>query len=243
MFKNSILLNCSGIYEFQSIKDSVPNINLKNLESINCYCDNEAESHIRSILNSIPSTGIHFIDSGNYHYLTYFFLEKISSYFNLIVFDHHTDMGEPVFGDILSCGGWIKKSIERFPYLQEVMIVGVKDELAAQVQACNFRKRVVIQRESELNTKNTFDFKQKLPVYISIDKDVLSPEEMTTNWDQGSMAVTSLYSDLSFIFSNFEVIGIDVCGEPDMNTKNLNVAVGKSDDFNMKLLQYIKSAG
>ena len=46
--------------------------------------------------------GIHFLDSGNYHYVSKIWMEKIEEEFELLVLDHHTDMQPPMFGDILS---------------------------------------------------------------------------------------------------------------------------------------------
>ncbi len=39
---------------------------------------------------------IHFIDSGNHHYMSKLWTDKITSPFSLVVFDHHPDM-QPSF--------------------------------------------------------------------------------------------------------------------------------------------------
>ena len=43
-------------------------------------------------LNRMELPGIHFLDSGNYHYVTGIMTEQIKQGFSLILFDHHTDM-------------------------------------------------------------------------------------------------------------------------------------------------------
>ena len=52
-----------------------------------------------------------------------------------------------------------------------------------------------------------------LPAYISIDKDVLNHYHARTNWDQGNMSVYTLKKLLEEVFKHQEVIGIDICGE------------------------------
>ena len=50
-------------------------------------------------------------------------------------------------------------------------------------------------------------------VWISIDKDVLRPEDAITNWDQGKMPLTALLVALRRLCVGRKVVGIDVCGE------------------------------
>lgn len=54
-----------------------------------------------------------------------------------------------------------------------------------------------------------------LPVYISIDKDVLSLKYSETNWSQGMMSLPVLENILSYFMQNDRIIGIDICGECD----------------------------
>lgn len=45
----------------------------------------------------IQLAGIHFIDSGNYHYMTRLWLTRMDQPFCLLVYDNHTDMQPPGF--------------------------------------------------------------------------------------------------------------------------------------------------
>ena len=57
-------------------------------------------------------SGIHFIDSGDYHYISKIMTDFIKEPFTLVLIDHHTDMQDASLGgDILSCGNWAKKGI------------------------------------------------------------------------------------------------------------------------------------
>lgn len=60
------------------------------------------------------------------------------------------------------------------------------------------------------------DLIDRLPtaaVWISIDKDVLGPEEAVTNWDQGEMPLDALLEALRLLCAGGDVLGIDICGE------------------------------
>ena len=63
----------------------------------------------------------------------------------------------------------------------------------------------------------------KLPLYISVDKDVLCPADADTTWSQGDMLLSELKEFLNVILKKQAVIGMDICGEcdPDACEKNL----------------------
>jgi len=50
-------------------------------------------------------------------------------------------------------------------------------------------------------------------VYITIDKDVLVPQQAVTNWDQGCMTLQHVEAILNVLGEHHQVIGIDVCGD------------------------------
>ena len=55
--------------------------------------------------------------------------------------------------------------------------------------------------------------KKNLPVYISIDKDILDKQYTETNWSQGNMSLPMLERLLSHFLENGNILGIDICGE------------------------------
>ncbi|MBN2927640.1 MAG: hypothetical protein JTJ12_09500 [Eubacterium sp.] len=55
--------------------------------------------------------------------------------------------------------------------------------------------------------------KKNLPVYISIDKDILDKQYTETNWSQGNMSLPMLERLLSHFLENGNIFGIDICGE------------------------------
>ena len=137
-----VLMNFSGIYEEERFwkERQVSWIDAKDICGTNCYCDDEAIAEINKRTENHSFAGIHFIDSGNYHYMTKLWLTKIEKPFALLTYDNHTDMQLPAFGGILSCGGWIADVLENHPYLKEVILIGPDEEAFRQTDD-SFKKR------------------------------------------------------------------------------------------------------
>lgn len=216
--KQIVVMDFSGVYPRESFtRPSASSwLNCENLSGTDCYCDSEAAATLRTMISRYPVHGIHFIDSGNYHYITKFWADRIRRPFSLILFDHHPDMQPPVFSGVLSCGGWVKSLIDTNPYLKKVIIVGASDELISAVPD-TYRSRVAFYSENALKHESTWKSFSRIhlnePVYISIDKDVLTPRSAATGWSQGSLSLDNLKRILAAILKKEEVIGIDVCGE------------------------------
>ena len=50
-------------------------------------------------------------------------------------------------------------------------------------------------------------------MYLSVDKDVFSTSELTTDWDQGSMTLTQFRKIFQIIQKKVPVLAADICGE------------------------------
>ena len=227
--KETVIMNFSGIYKNQSFyKDHAEKeifwTELSDLSGCNCYCDAEAAERICEEIQNYTGNGIHFIDSGNYHYMTRLWLEKQQVPFRLLVFDNHTDMQPPAFGGLLSCGGWIAASLEELPLLHEVILVGPDEEAYVQVEPELQQKVCFLSREklSMMTAEEKEDFFKNLdadlPLYISVDKDVLCKEDASTTWSQGDMHLSELMSFLEVVLELQNVVGMDVCGEGDQDS-------------------------
>ena len=227
--KETVIMNFSGIYKNQSFyKDHAEKeifwTELSDLSGRNCYCDAEAADRICEEIQNYTGNGIHFIDSGNYHYMTRLWLEKQQVPFRLLVFDNHTDMQPPAFGGLLSCGGWIAASLEELPLLHEVILVGPDEEAYVQVEPELQQKVCFLSREklSMMTAEEKEDFFKNLdadlPLYISVDKDVLCKEDASTTWSQGDMHLSELMSFLEVVLELQNVVGMDVCGECDQDS-------------------------
>lgn len=228
-FKETVIMNFSGIYKNQNFyknyaEEEIFWTELSDLSGCNCYCDAEASDRIRKEIQAFTGKGLHFIDSGNYHYMTRLWLEKLQIPFRLLVFDNHTDMQPPAFGGLLSCGGWIVASLEELPLLQEVILVGPDEEAYTQVEP-DLQQKVLFLSREKLSTmtaeeKEGFfnNLSEDLPLYVSVDKDVLCKGDASTTWSQGDMHLSELMSFLELVLERQNILGMDVCGECDMDS-------------------------
>ena len=214
-----------------------------------CYCDDDAIKEINELIDNAesnsksesdrnienrdnstsdiaPQLSIHFFDNGNYHYMSKLWTDRVQEPFTLIVFDHHPDMQPPRFGGILSCGGWVKEVLDNNKFIQNAIIIGVKDELVETVRKellqsgeSNILDKVTFIKESELEKKiplSSFVYQRSglsSSIYISIDKDALSPTYAATNWDQGSLTLDALKDCITALTASSKILGVDICGE------------------------------
>lgn len=221
---DNVLLDFSHMYpENTDISENgIKRINLSDIEGTDMFCTRQAAEEIRKRLKDTDPGGIHFLDSGNFHYATLFFTEKIGTPYSLILIDNHTDMQKPVIPDLLSCGSWAGVMLQNDDNLRQMIIAGPRhksmDGIDIDVKIKN--KLVFISMEeidSGRREKAEAAINPDLPVYISIDKDVLSPYYARTNWDQGRMSEDILKKLILDIFRHQKVIGIDICGECSLN--------------------------
>lgn len=248
----------TGIYDYQpfmqELREKAANstdiqwLDCSKIIGTDCYCDDDAIKEINELIeNAERDSGdfnnncaeaaprIHFFDNGNYHYMSKLWTDRVQEPFTLIVFDHHPDMQPPRFGGILSCGGWVKEVLDHNKFVQNVVIIGVKDELVETV-----REELSQSGEAGILDKVTFvtekQFLQEIPafagmtcndsamsvgnnkslssnVYFSIDKDALSTAHAVTNWDQGSLSIEMLKATIARFAAGRKILGIDICGE------------------------------
>ena len=217
MHEPVIILNFTHAYESMPFLHSEHCcwLDCTHLRGTECYCDSEGERRLRTLLSPYPPEGIHLIDSGDYHYVTKLWTDKIDRPFSLVVFDHHPDMQPPQFEGLLSCGCWVRTMLDSNPFLQKVCIIGATEKLKAET--AGYDGRLLYFSEQTLHVREAWhvfsNFYLNEPVYISVDKDVLTPRQAATNWDQGGLSVGQLEALLRVIVRREHVIGIDICGE------------------------------
>lgn len=264
------------------VSSSTPYIlDFTTLSGTTGFCDDTAADEIRRCIADFPARGIHFLDNGNFHYLTRFWCEKISEDFALVVYDHHVDLRKPVFPGLMSCGSWIRDVLLRNSQCRAVLIIGpervqadiierelqslvaedqpprssapVRREAAGQrpcasapVRVCCFTEDDILDGRAARELPHLLDA-LRLPVYISIDKDVLSRKVLRTNWDQGIMTEAEFRRELDRFTMDpkIHILGVDICGEPAYNacrrllddTRDLR----RSDGVNRRLLEHYLS--
>ncbi len=241
-----IIFDFSRVYEHEAFCQGrrFTWLDCTHLTGTDCYCDAEGEAALRRLIAPFSPHGVHFIDNGDYHYLTKFWTDKIAEPFSLIVFDKHTDMQADMFG-MLSCGDWVKACMDQNPFLRKVVVIGASAKLIAQVPE-PYAQRVHFYSDASLEQADVWRRFQEAhlaePVYISIDKDVLNRDSAVTNWDQGTLSLADLERLLLAILRQNRVIGIDICGEC-AQIKNLleqEAALALDSHANAELLAEIR---
>lgn len=215
---NNLVLNFTNVYtdEIKSKQNDMIWIDCTDIDGCNMYCTKEAKEEIIKRILPYGISGIHFLDSGNYHYVTKFMVEKIEEPFSLVLIDHHTDMQKPVISELTSCGGWAYDVLKEHPYLQQLILIGPNHKNLEQLKVPNKEKLIGISDEELNQHKEKADvgkIRRDVPVYISVDKDVLDEYYAKTNWNQGTMSVELLEQVLQYFITNMEVLGVDLCGE------------------------------
>lgn len=152
------------------------------------YCSAEAAQQIRQALQGLPLRAAHFLGTGDYHYISLFWLERIGEPFALILFDNHPDDQPGAFGEeLLSCGGWVASARKHIPSLRSTVWVDGRGGIHGNPNPL-------------------------LPLYLSIDLDILSKEYARTDWDQGSLTLEELCAQISVSIEGREIAGVDICG-------------------------------
>lgn len=224
LFDKKYIINLSGINADGALKrlTGAEMFDLSELQGTDCYLDEDSEAALAAHLRPVKTDAVHWIDEGDYHYLTKVFTDRIREPFSLLLFDHHPDCQRPIFGELLSCGGWCRNAVRSNPNLKAVLMVGIGAGSMAVAEdfADEFPGlKLDIIPERKLRRTPSADVARRLavisaglPVYVSLDKDVLSARWARTDWDQGSMGLRWLLKALKAVFSAFRILGFDICG-------------------------------
>ncbi|WP_408071821.1 hypothetical protein [Butyrivibrio sp. JL13D10] len=226
--KNTLKENESTLKEIENTLKENESALKENESTLKENENTSNENPTQAANNKSDSIKIRFFDNGNYHYMSRILMAGMDNTakagFDLVVFDHHPDMKWTSYGDILSCGCWVLKAINDIPGLSNVYIIGADKKLMEEAFQDNpeTEGRVFYFENCEAFYKMLNDEgcnKTSSDVYISVDKDVLSGDELHTNWDQGEMRAAELCDCLSAIKKHYKdnIIAVDVCGECTMD--------------------------
>ena len=197
-------------------------IDFRSVQGTRCYLDDEAKKLVKYGIADTCLEGVHFIDSGNYHYLSLLYLMRIQKKFDLLLVDNHPDMKSPSFGNITSCGGWVLEAMETLPNLGSVYMIGVKQELIDELEPLPKQIKVI---------KSIDEIEAGDALYLSIDKDALCEKYAVTDWDQGGMTLDYLVDIINGVIKKRQIIGADICGdtsEPTELSNSINLTTNKA---------------
>ncbi|PMP72479.1 hypothetical protein [Thermodesulfovibrio sp. 3462-1] len=205
-----LILHFDDTYFYQRNlrKKAFAEIDLRSLKETKFMCP---EDRLKLIEKRIPlhQSLITFIGKGDYHYISFLFLKRIKEHFALLVIDNHLDM-RAFNGDIIRCDSWIYRA-GFLKNLKEIFYIN----------SSNIGKI----------------FEVKLPIYLSIDKDIIDKKHLNTRWTQGSISPQQLFNFLFNLLSNNKIIAADICGEPELDIEELR----KSEKINLKIVEILQS--
>ena len=201
-------------------------IDCSDIDGTNAYCDETAKEELRRRFYAYGYDGVHILGSGNYHYLSLFWTEKIEEDYALVLIDHHPDCQQSAFAEVISCGGWVREALLTQTHLKKVYMLGVDEGLLSEVIEAAVREEKDMITASESESRNAagdawyasieHGFREdakSLPLFISIDTDALSPDYVACDWDQGEMTIDELTGILKNLSRDHRILGVDICGE------------------------------
>lgn len=183
--------------------------------------------------------GCVLLGSGDYHHLTQLLLQRFDSHkkIHLIVCDNHPDNMRYPFG--IHCGSWVYWA-SRLTQIARIDVIGISSDDISLKHAWEnhwsplFKGKLhywSIQQNAtwtkwigagsswhgyveveQLMSAFLAELQNiHLPIYLSIDKDVLSKDVVMTNWDQGHFAEEHLLNLIQACKDN--LIGADITGD------------------------------
>lgn len=268
----NLILDFTHVYCDEYIKDidRFRYIDCSDIEETDMYCSKEANKRIWEKIKPYGIQGIHYIDSGNYHYISKIITDHIDEPFGLVMYDHHTDMQIPMVPGMMSCGDWAGQALSQNKNLRQLVIVGPPEkDIDQTLESYNGSQsgRLLIFSAEDLHgglLENKLKLiRTDLPLYISIDKDVLGTEDCETNWSQGNMSIGGLERLLGVFLGgqgeernsdacrnderyagdirHSRILGVDICGEiqTDIPVPEYLEAEEKNEKVNIELFRFI----
>lgn len=184
--------------------------------------------------------GTVFMGSGDFHHLSLPLIERATASgppATVVVFDNHPDNMRFPFG--VHCGSWVWR-VASLPQVAHVHVVGItSSDIGLAHSWENHLRPLYRKRVTYWSTGVAIDWARRLglgqavrgfassgdlldafiaqitassmPVYLSIDKDVLDPADAMTNWDAGCLRAGEMISVIGRLRDR--LVGSDVTGD------------------------------
>lgn len=155
----------------------------------------------------------------------------------VVIFDNHPDNMRYLFG--IHCGSWVSY-VANLPFVKHVHVVGITSNDIGLAHSWENRLKPLFNHKltywsMDVNVSwakriglgkafrsfpnpdelmmgfLSYLYQSSSPIYLSIDKDVLSEEAVKTNWDQGRLEPYHILDTISAL--NNRIIGSDITGD------------------------------
>ncbi|MDY0407036.1 hypothetical protein P5G51_018330 [Virgibacillus sp. 179-BFC.A HS] len=116
-----VMLNFDRSYLHQDFfkNESVQWIDFADMLGVHMFCEKHTAQQITAAFPENMDRKLAFLGGGNFHYVSYLLLSKITKPFSLVLFDHHTDMMPSPSEELISCGSWVLKALEKLPHCKK----------------------------------------------------------------------------------------------------------------------------
>lgn len=211
-------------------------------ESLRFACSRATLRRFSAALDAMlpPVHGTVLMGSGDFHHLSYPLLQRLRTTrrYQLVVLDNHPDNMRYPFG--IHCGSWVSWAAA-LPQVSHVHVLGITSGDISRAHAWENRLRPLLggrlsywsigvdvgwagalglaarfrQFDDADTLVKTFVDEQQAqpqPTYLSIDKDVFSPEVAHTNWDQGCFQLAHAQAIIDGLREG-GLVGSDINGE------------------------------
>lgn len=204
---------------------------------------NRLEVRLAAALPKTLGPVLTFGGSGDFHHVTLLLLRRAIAVageprVTVLHFDNHPDWVR--FGPGVHCGSWVAR-VARLPQVERIVTIGVCSADIDRPERRGADLSIVEDGALDLYAYRAPGFAEELRVadrgwptvealgerafcellrsrpsgvvYVTIDKDVLRPEDAATNWDQGLLRLDALKAFARAGMAGRRVIGADVFGD------------------------------
>lgn len=215
-FRKVALIHFDEVYFLQNRLRALSwkEFDLRSFKGVRYRCAMDTLSVLEGLLKDIPKGAVVFTGSGDYHYISYLLLKRLDRPFSLVLFDNHHDAYQPQ-EDWITCDSWVVRACS-IPTLRKVYLIGTGQSVSSKLPS-----KLEVIPTCALDNIEKLVKKMDHHIYISIDKDVLSPVEVRTNWDQGTLTLKQLTGLLKVFVLRKTLLGMDICGESRVEWRHL----------------------
>lgn len=173
------------------------------------------------------------IGSGDYHHASLALISQFTKPLTVVLFDNHPDWMRPPHQ--FHCGTWVY-SLARLEHVERIVIIGLESGDIAEDQfekgdmESYLQGKIVLLpyqpvQVGALTLKSSFEQHVFMGIaevlaeietdhiYISVDKDCLRAEDARTNWEQGTMPLSTVTATIRALKAYKQVVGADTVGD------------------------------